>query len=391
MSWQLLLFFIFGLAFLTLGADLLVRGAARIAQSFGIPAVIVGLTLVAFGTSAPEAVVTAGSALAGQTGIAVGNVLGSNIFNVLLILGVCAVVTPLAVSRRLVRLDVPIMVAASVLVLYFAMGGGVSRGEGLVLLCSIIGYTLFLILRLPADARRRGAAAPATPAEHEITVLPVHDALPLPGPAPSCTSSGPSSSGRTPSGRTARSIARDAFFVIGGLALLVLGSRWLVTGAAGIARDLGVSDLVIGLTVVAAGTSLPELAASLTAAVRGERDMAVGNIVGSNIFNLLFVLGIGSVLAPDGLHIAPVTLTFDLPIMMTVGAVCLPLFFTGYTLDRWEGALFVTFYVVYMVLLLLRVTSDVIPSLSSTLLLFVMPLTLLTLIVAGMRGWERSE
>jgi cation:H+ antiporter len=346
-SGQIFLFLVLGLTVLTVGADILVRSSSRLAQSLGVPSVVVGLTVVAFGTSAPEAVVTAGSALAGETGIAVGNVVGSNIFNVLFILGLSALVTPLVVSHRLVRFDVPVMVGASLLVLAFALDGEITRGEGLLLLAGIATYTLFLVSRVPGHARRRQSEP------------------------------------------SARSAWLDLALVLAGLALLVLGSRWLVGAAAGLAEALGVSDLVIGLTVVAAGTSLPELAASVTAAARGERDIAVGNIVGSNIFNLLFVLGLGSTLAPQGLPIAPVTLAFDLPVMIAVGAACAPLFFTGRLFDRREGGLFVAAWLVYMtVLIRTATTAGAVLTLRETLLFFVTPLLAATLLMATLRGTQ---
>lgn len=173
-----------------------------------------------------------------------------------------------------------------------------------------------------------------------------------------------------------------------GLVLLVLGARWLVDSAVVFATALGVSQLVIGLTIVAAGTSLPELATSVAATVRGQRDIAVGNVVGSNIFNILFVLGITSVLSPETLRVATSALTFDLPFMIAVAVACLPIFFTGYTIDRWEGFVFLLFYVAYTVYLVLHgIAHDAAPVLGHVMLLYVVPLTTLTLVLVAWREW----
>jgi cation:H+ antiporter len=348
------LLFIAGLVLLSVGANLLVRGAVALAARFGTPPLIIGLTVVAFGTSSPEVLVSIQAARAGDPAIALGNVIGSNIFNVLFILGLSAVITPLVVSERLVRRDVPVMIGVSVLTFLFASDGNLERLEGAILLTGIVLYVSILILR----ARSRGAAAVAD-------------------------------LGAVPEIQPAATWMADAGFVVGGLVLLTLGARWLVNGAVTMATTLGVSELVIGLTVVAAGTSLPEVATSVAASMRGERDIAVGNVVGSNIFNLLLVLGSAAVVAPAGFHVPAAALTFDLPIMMAVAVACLPIFFTGYSIRRWEGGIFLGYYVAYTIFLVLDATKHAAaPIFGGFMLMFVVPLTVLTF---GIVMWRSSR
>lgn len=356
MSATLLVLFVAGLALLILGAEILLRGATRLAAAAGISPLVIGLTIVAFGTSSPELAVSVSSALSGQADLALGNVVGSNIFNVLFILGICALITPLIVSQQLVRLDVPIMIAISLLLLLLALDGQISAIEGVVLFGGIIAYTVFAI----RQSRRDEAAAPTTP------TTPVRADMPF--------------------------VWRNLGLFAGGLGLLVLGSNWMVDSAVEFARFLGVSELVIGLTIVAAGTSLPEVAASIVAGLRGQRDIAVGNVVGSNIFNILSILGITALIAPAGVSVAPALLTFDIPVMIAAALACLPIFFTGYTIARWEGALFLTYYIAYTLFLVLAATQhDALPAFSFAMLAFVVPLTVITLAVLVVREWRRRS
>ena len=332
-----------GLVVLVLGAEVLVRGASRLALAIGVPPLIIGLTVVAYGTSAPELSVTTMAALAGRPDIALGNVVGSNIFNVLFILGISALILPLRVSKQLVRRDVPLMIVAAVVFLLMALDGRVGRGDGLVLVLGVVWYTVHLI---------RGGRREVLSAEEEAGVKPA----------------------RTP-------LLGAGIAVVVGLALLVLGARWLVDGATAIARQFGMSELVIGLTIVAGGTSLPELATSLMAAIRGERDLAVGNIVGSNIFNILMIMGAAGLLS--GVTVAPGALHFDIPIMIAVSLACLPVFFTFGEINRLEGAFFLLYYGAYVVFLFLMNSShDGIQAFSRFMLLFVGPVTLLALVLS---------
>ncbi len=330
MSALTLVFFLAGLVLLVIGAELLVQGASRIAARLGISALVIGLTVVAFGTSAPELAVSVTGALNGQADLALGNVVGSNIFNILFILGSAAVVAPLLVQRQLIRLDVPLMIGVCALCWVFALDGVISRLDGAILALGILTYTTLLIRM----ARRQGvvAAAAATAAATAAGILP--------DPAAPRT------------GLRDRIIVQLAM-IASGLAMLVFGSRWLVDGAISLAKGFGVSELVISLTIVAAGTSLPELATSVLAAYRGERDIAVGNVVGSSIFNILCVLAGAAIIAPSGVAVAAPALAFDIPVMTAVAVACLPLFFTGGVVSRWEGAVFLAYYIAYTVYLVL--------------------------------------
>jgi len=251
-----------GLAVLVLGAELLVRGASRLALRFGVSPLVIGLTVVAFGTSSPELAVSVQSGLEGKADIALGNVVGSNIFNVLAVLGLSALVAPLVVQQRLVRFEVPLVIGISALSLLLAQDGRIGLFDGLLLVGGLIAYTLLVI----QQSRRESAAVKA---EYEQEF-------------------GGSIAGWL--GRLPIQVA----CVLSGLGLLVLGANWLVDSAVSIARALDISEVVIGLTIVAAGTSFPELATSVVAAMRGERDIAVGNVVGSSLFNLLGILGIAA-------------------------------------------------------------------------------------------------
>jgi cation:H+ antiporter len=349
-----ILLLIAGLALLIIGAEILVRGASRLAAAAGISPLVIGLTVVAFGTSSPELAVSVQSAFAGQADIALGNVVGSNIFNILFVLGISALIIPLVVAQQLVRLDVPLMIGVSVLVYLFGLNGQIGRMEGAILFLGIIAYTVFLIRQSrkeTKEVREEYAQEFADRQPHGIKFFLV-----------------------------------NLLLVVGGLTLLILGARWLVDSAVTLAQALGLSELIIGLTIVAIGTSMPEVATSIVAAVRGERDIAVGNVVGSNIFNLLAVLGLTSLVAPNGVPVPEAALAFDLPVMTAVAFACLPIFFTGYRVARWEGAVFLGYYAAYVLYLILKATQhDGLPLFSTVMLLFVVPLTVLTLVVLVVR------
>ncbi|SRR5690606_1814873 len=314
-------FFSVGLLGLYLGAEWLVRGAARLARSLGVSPLVIGLTVVAFGTSSPELVVSGLASFRGQTDVAVGNVIGSNILNVALILGIAALIHPLRVEARLVAREVPIMILTSLAVAALALGGMVGRLEGVGLVAALITYVIYLI----RSSRRESAAVQAEFEEFEV-----ERAL-------------------EPYGE---SRLRGVFLVVVGLASLMGGGQLLVGAATHFARALGVSELTIGLTIVAIGTSLPELATSVVSAIRREADIALGNIVGSNIFNLLGILGVAAVIRP--LTFSRDVLLIDMPIMLAFSIALLPLAWTRMRLDRWEGALLVTGYVAFTMLLFSR-------------------------------------
>lgn len=343
-----ILTFILGLTALTAGAEMLVRGASRIASVLGISPLIVGLTVVAFGTSSPELAVGVGAAWVGQPDIVVGNVVGSNIFNVLFIIGVSALIVPLAVAQQLVRIDVPLLIGCSVVLAVMALDGEIGRIDGTLLCLGVISYTSYLVLQ----ARKE---------RDPQIILEYAEAFP---------------------GSRAKHWTVNITLILLGLPLLVLGANWLVDSAIIFARQLGVSELVIGLTVVAAGTSLPEVAASVVAAMKGERDIAVGSAIGSSIYNILLVLGATALVAPAGIAVAQSVQNFDLPVLIAVSVACLPIFFTGYRIDRWEGAVFLGYYFSYAAYVVMKATEhDLLEPFSKTMMFFVLPLTVLTIVV----------
>ncbi len=352
MTLSVALFLILGLVIMIWGADLLVRGASRLATAVGISPLVVGLTVVAFGTSSPELAVSVMSAFKGQADLALGNVVGSNLFNVLFILGISALIVPLIVAQQLVRFDVPVMIGVSLLVLPMGMDGNIGRLDGAVLFAGAIAYTVFLI------RQSRKESSEEVKAEYSQEF-----------------------GGKSPS-----SLFANIGLIIVGLVGLVLGSKWLVTSAVAIAQAFGVSELVIGLTIVAVGTSMPEVATSIMAAIKGERDIAVGNVVGSNIFNLLCVLGLSSLVAPAGITVSEAALRFDIPVMIAVAIACLPIFFVGYRISRFNGAAFLFFYLAYLAYLIFTATNhESLGTLRAAMLYFILPITALTLIVISVR------
>ncbi len=342
-----------GATLLIVGAELLVRGASRLARMLGITPLIIVLTVVAFRTSAPELAVSANAAFKGQADIAVGNVIGSNIFNILVVLGLAASIAPLTVAQQLVRVDVPLMLAASFVLLLLALDGHLNRFDGFVLVSGMAGY-LWLMLR---EGKKESAAVKE---EYERQIA---------------------------TGEVERISAPMSLLLVAvGFAMLVAGANWLVDAAVDIAAALGVSSLIIGLTIVAGGTSLPEVATSAIASIRGERDIAVGNAIGSNLFNILAVLGITTIIAPGGISVAPAAVNFDIPFMIAVAIACLPIFVHGHALLRFEGLIFLLYYVAYTVYLVLKASEhDALPEFSLVMRFFVVPLTLLTLVIITIR------
>jgi cation:H+ antiporter len=318
----------------------------------GITPLVVGLTVVAFGTSSPEMAVSIMAAYSGGPGsdIALGNVIGSNIFNVLFILGLSAMIIPLIVSVQLLRLDVPVMIGASILMFLMALDGRIGRVDGIILFSGVIIYTIFVIYQGRKESKQNLK-------EFELEY------------------------GQPEKNKS--QFILDLFLIFTGLGLLVLGSNWLVKGAIDIARLLGLSELIISLTIVAAGTSLPEVATSAIASFRGERDIAVGNIIGSNIFNILCVLGLSATVSPSGINVSPVALDFDIPVMLAVAVVCLPIFFSGFLITRTEGFMLIAYYVIYVSYLILSATHhDSLGLFNTVVMFFVIPATLLTLAFA---------
>ncbi len=352
MNMVTLILFVLGFVLLVSGAELLVRGASRLALLAGISPLVVGLTVVAFGTSAPELFVSVQSGLSGQADIAVGNVVGSNIANILLILGLTATVTPLVVLQRVVRQEVPLMIGISFLLLWMSLDGELTRLDGITLALGIIVYLVFVI----RQSRRERQLVEAGHAETRGGGL---------------------------AGNTSIQVAIQVGFVAVGLILLMFGANWMINGTVAIARFYGISELVISLSIVAFGTSLPEIATSMVAGLRGERDIAVGNAIGSNIFNILLVLGVAAIVTPNGIIISSAVLRFDMPVMIAVAIICLPIFFTGGMIDRWEGMFFLGYYLLYLIYLWLSALQHpVLPTLSFITAIFIIPVTVLVLLIS---------
>jgi cation:H+ antiporter len=348
------LFFISGLVILILGADLLLRGATRLAAAFGVSPLAIGLTIVAIGTASPEIAVSLQASLNGQADLMLGNVLGSNIFNILFILGITAVVAPIVIAEQLIRMDAPIMLAASILVLGLSLDGRIGKIDSLVLLAGLVGYTIFALRQSRAESKKVQNEYAEEFAEKQP--------------------------------RTARNTLVNILLILAGLGLLAVGSRWLVDSAVAIARALQVSELIIGLTIIAVGTSLPEVVTSVIAALKKESDIAVGNVVGSNIYNLLGVLGSGALLAPGGIIVSEHVLRFDFLVMIFVALVSLPIFYIDNRISRLEGALLLTYYVSYMTYIILQATrSPAVTAIVWFAAIFV-PFTFIALVVFAVRS-----
>jgi cation:H+ antiporter len=354
------LMFLLGLVALVVGAEALVRGASKIALSLGISPLVVGLTIVAMGTSSPEIAVSVGAVLNGANDIAIGNVVGSNILNVLFVVGISAVITPLAVHSQIIRQEVPIMIGASVILAVMIVDKRLGRLESALLLVLLVAYLVYVV---------RQSRAESAETRHEFQEAAVR-----------------------------REAAWDshwavqALLILAGLALLVLGAEWLVKAAVAFAHALGVSDLIIGLTVIALGTSMPEVATSIMAAIRGERDIAVGNVIGSNTFNILGCLGLSGVVSRDGLAVPPAVLHFDIWVMLAVAIACLPAFMLRRRIGRRRGLLFVAYYAAYVVYLILGAQQhDALDEFSNVMLSFVLPLTVVTLVAMVVRDQSQRR
>jgi cation:H+ antiporter len=398
--------FLLGLVGLVVGGELLVQGASKIAGSFGISPLVIGLTVVAFGTSAPELAVSIQAGLAGKSDIALANVVGSNIFNVLFILGVCALILPLVVSRQLVRREVPIMILVSVLLYLLARDGALAAPDGVLLFAGIIGYTIWSVV-----ASRRANAAVPPESQEPVTIDTLRGREPrwwiaaaavllIAGVAGWLGWFQPVAATVMVIGSLVfllgRALRRDELalqlgFILVGLGTLVQGAGWLIDAATTIAARLGVPDVIIGLTIVAAGTSLPEVATSIIATIRKERDIAIGNVVGSNIFNILSILGLSALVTPGGLTVNPVILEVDLPIMIAVAVACLPVFFNGFSIARWDGALFLGSYIAYTVFLILAATADPAIETFRNAVLLVAPLLVATLVWMTIQGVRKQR
>ena len=316
-----------GLAALVIGAEVMVRGGAQLAAGLGVSPIIIGLTVVSIGTSVPELAVGVVSASEGSGALAVGNVAGTNIVNVLLILGLSALLIPLALQMRTIRFDLPIMASAAALLWLLAYDGVLSRLDGVLLLVCAVAYTGGVIW-----SSRRGSWVVAEEFAAEFA--------------------GDDVDGDAATILTRRSTSRYLVMTIGGIAVVVIGAEWLVDGAVGLARGFGVSDALIGLTVVAIGTSAPELVTTVVSTIRGDRDIAIGNLIGSSIYNILLILGVTCLASSSGVHLPGSLVRIDIPIMVAVALACIPIFLSGRRVSRAEGSLMVLGYFVYLALVL---------------------------------------
>ncbi|MDO7928468.1 calcium/sodium antiporter [Pseudomonas sp. KFB-139] len=340
-----------GLLLLLIGAELSVRAAVRMASILNIRPLIIGLTVVALGSSAPQMAVSLQAAFSDSTDIGVGSVIGSNIFNVLVTLGLCALIIPLRVARQVLRIDIPLMIGASLLVIGLSWNGEFSKFDGVLLLGALLAC-LVIVLRQASHGARHG---------------------------------------HTHSTEKPRSLTCIALLVCG-LLLLASGGHLLVDAAVVVAINLGLSERIIGLTLIAIVTSLPALMTSLIAALRGERDIAVGNVIGSNLFNLLGVLGLTALISPVPLTISPNALVFDLPIMLGVAVLCLPLFYAGYRITRLEGLLLLALYLTYGLHIVSFSTGMLLAErLEHLMIQFILPLLGTAVAFGIVKAWRRQH
>lgn len=345
-----------GFALLIVGSEVLVRGASNLAALLGMTPLVIGLTVVAFGTSSPELAVSIQSVFEGKADLAVGNAVGSNILNVLLVLGLSSLVVPLTVKSQVVKFDVPLMIGATLALLLVTLDGSLSRIEGISFVAVLIAYITILIRKARRETKQEKADAMSKLPESEAMALMEAD--------------------------VANPKATGIYFalLVGGLIILGVGCSLFVDGSVALAKVIGVSELVIGLTVMSVGTSLPELVTTVVAVLRGERDMAVGNIVGSNMFNILCVLGITSSIAPDSIPVKAEVLHLHLPVALASAVICLPIFFTKWEISRWEGALMLVLYSAYMTYMLMQAyESTSIDTFTKVACYGLLPLTVLIL------------
>ncbi len=341
--------FVVGLLGLLLAGHVVVESASRIGARFGLAPAVIGLTIVAGGTSAPELAVVSQSIVEQDTALAVGSIIGSNIANILLVLGLAVSFGTIRVTSRIVRMDIPVMIGASLLFLILSLDGVLGRLDGLVLVAGVVGFVTWTLRSSSANDKAEGLAMGAKP-----------------------TRGNPSKMSGV---RFTLVVSR----LIAGVVGLAIAARYVVNGAEEIAVFLGVPELIVGLTILALGTSAPEIVTTLIAALRGNRDLAVGNAVGSNIFNILLVLGSTSLFSSGGIPIADNAVRLDIPVLLAAAIACLPIVVWDHKLDRWEGIIFVLYYVAYLLFLTLDATGHEAKELfTSVLVLFVMPLTVLT-------------
>ncbi len=352
MDFLTLVFFVAGFIFVLYGASLLVKGASRLALAVGLSPLVIGLTIVAYGTSAPELAVSLQAALAHQDDISLGNIIGSNISNVFLVLGLAAAFRALSVSKQALRVDGPVMLGASALIYSLSLDGRIAQLEGVLLLICGIGYTWISIY----ISRKQQQQEAKKKEKH-------------------------AGGGKL----------KNSLFVVAGLILLVAGANALVASSVDIATYLGLSNVVIGLTIIAVGTSLPEIATSFVAGLRGESDIAIGNAVGSNTMNIFIIAGLSSLITPGGLKVSDIVLSTDLPVMMGAAVLCLVVMYSGYSIHRWEGIFFLLFFAAYMAFVVIRNSNpEYTPQISALFYYAVLPITATTAGVSVLRTFRAA-
>lgn len=315
-----------GLVALLLGAEFITRGGGALAAQLGIPPIVIGLTVVAVGTSAPELAVGIEAVLQGADTLAVGNIAGTNTVNLLLILGLSALILPLPLHLQTVRLDLPVMIAAALAMAVMAWDGVITRMEGAILIGAGVLYTGAVVL---AALRERQAIRAEFAEEYADP---------------------------TPGENTALESLGSFVALVAGIVVIVVGADWLVRGGTDLARLWGVSDAFIGLTIVAIGTSAPELATTIISTIKKERDIAVGNLLGSSVYNIVFILGATCLVSADGVAVSSELIRIDIPVMAAAAFVCAPVFLSGQRISRIEGGCFVAAYCVYLAYLIIART-----------------------------------
>jgi cation:H+ antiporter len=359
------LLFIIGLVTLIAGAELFLKSVDRFGLAWSVSPVVMGLTVVAFATGAPELAISLQAAAEGKPDLVLGNILGSNIANILLILGIAGLVKPLRITNRIIKVDVPVVIGASILLYVLAMDGLLTLMDGLIIFGALVAYSVFMYSQIRKDRRDNKLNKEEQPVLDE----PV----------------------------TSLFYGKYIFLLLAGLVLIVMGSRWMVESAVEIAGILGISELIIGLTIVSIGTSLPEVATSLSAVRRDDSDTAVANVMGSNLYNILLTLSLTIIVAPGALDVSMDAIRLDLPFMVIVAAACLPLFWPAKELGRPEAAGFLFYYAAYVAYLaLIAIQHPFKETMEWAMFWIIIPLTVLLIIVKFItdyrkrRGPERS-
>lgn len=344
--------FIAGLLALIAGAELFLKAVDHFGLKWGISPLIMGLTVVAFATGAPELAISIKAAASGNADLVLGNIIGSNIANILLILGITSLIAPLNITKRVIKIDVPIVIAASVLLFVIAMDGALTTLDGVILIAGFIAYSVFTYFQIQKGKEEEGIDEVF---QYEKSL----DEL----------------------SQGAYFYIKNGGFLLVGLGLIVLGSNWMVNSAVSIAKVLGISELVIGLTIVSIGTSLPEVATSLASARKGNADIAVANVLGSNLYNILLTLGLTLIIAPNILTVSTDAINLDLPFMVAVSIVCIPIFIAGFNLTRLDGSFFLIYYATYLTYLVLKSFGSVYAGYIETGMTFaVIPITIIYMV-----------